>query len=79
VDYDGAFPIEGAKEVATLMTRYVTRALREVEPPARPAPGAAPGPAPGQVRLRVAPGGRRLVADAGLRPAGGPAPQLGHA
>ncbi|KAK9819389.1 hypothetical protein WJX81_001102 [Elliptochloris bilobata] len=34
VDYDGAFPIEGAKEVATLMTRYVTRALRERTLPA---------------------------------------------
>lgn len=28
VDFEGAYPIEGAKEVATLMTRYVSRALR---------------------------------------------------
>ena len=28
VDFDGDFPIEGAKEVATIMTRYVSRALR---------------------------------------------------
>lgn len=28
VDFDGAYPIEGAKEVGTLMTRYVSRALR---------------------------------------------------
>ena len=29
VDFDGAYPLEGAKEVKSLMTRYVTRALRE--------------------------------------------------
>ena len=28
MDFDGEYPIEGAKEVATLMTRYVSRALR---------------------------------------------------
>lgn len=28
VDFDGEYPIEGAKEVGTLMTRYVSRALR---------------------------------------------------
>lgn len=28
VDFDGDFPIEGAKEVATLLTRYVSRPLR---------------------------------------------------
>ena len=28
VDFEGAYPIEGAKEVGTLMTRYVSRALR---------------------------------------------------
>lgn len=28
MDFDGLYPIEGAKEVKTLMTRYVTRALR---------------------------------------------------
>jgi hypothetical protein len=28
VDFDGAHPLEGAKEVKSLMTRYVTRALR---------------------------------------------------
>jgi len=28
VDFDGAHPLEGAKEVNSLMTRYVTRALR---------------------------------------------------
>jgi hypothetical protein len=28
VDFDGDFPIEGAKEVTTLMTRYVSRLLR---------------------------------------------------
>ena len=28
VDFNGDFPIEGAKEVQPLMTRYVTRALR---------------------------------------------------
>lgn len=28
VDFDGDHPVEGAKEVATLMTRYVARALR---------------------------------------------------
>ncbi len=29
VDYEGGYPIEGAKEVSTLMTRYVSRALRD--------------------------------------------------
>ena len=29
VDFDGDFPIEGAKEVGTLMTRYVSRPVRE--------------------------------------------------
>lgn len=28
VDFEGDFPIEGAKEVATLMTRYASRPLR---------------------------------------------------
>ncbi len=28
VDFEGPYPIEGAKEVGTLMTRYVSRALR---------------------------------------------------
>lgn len=28
VDFEGRYPIEGAKEVKTLMTRYVTRAMR---------------------------------------------------
>ena len=28
VDFEGAYPIEGAKEVSTLMTRYVSRTLR---------------------------------------------------
>ena len=28
MDYEGAYPIEGAKEVGTLMTRHVSRALR---------------------------------------------------
>jgi hypothetical protein len=28
VDFDGAYPVEGAKQVKILMTRYVTRALR---------------------------------------------------
>ena len=28
VDFDGQYPIEGAKEVGTLITRYVSRALR---------------------------------------------------
>lgn len=28
VDFEGEFPIEGAKEVATLMTRYASRPLR---------------------------------------------------
>lgn len=28
VDFDGEYPIEGAKEVGTLMTRHVTRALK---------------------------------------------------
>ena len=28
VDFEGRYPIEGAKEVKTLMTRYVTRAVR---------------------------------------------------
>ena len=85
MDYDGAFPIEGAKEVATLMTRYVTRALREESlldssPLAMHAePGAAPQPPPGVVRLRIAPNGRRLVAETGERaPAARAAPQLGY-
>lgn len=29
VDFDGAFPIEGAKEVGTLLTRYASRPLRQ--------------------------------------------------
>lgn len=29
VDYDGAYPIEGAKEASILMTRYVSRTLRQ--------------------------------------------------
>ena len=85
VDYDGAFPIEGAKEVATLMTRYVTRALREASLPdtSTSAPhadwGAAPRPLPGVVRLSIAPNGRRLVAEAGERkPAARAPPQLGY-
>ena len=28
VDFDGDHPVEGAKEVGTLMTRYVNRAMR---------------------------------------------------
>lgn len=32
MDYEDGYPIEGAKEVETLVTRYVTRALREAEP-----------------------------------------------
>lgn len=28
VDYDGAYPIEGAKEASVLLTRYVSRTLR---------------------------------------------------
>ena len=28
VDYDGAYPIEGAKEASILLTRYVSRTLR---------------------------------------------------
>lgn len=28
MDFEGKYPIEGAKEVKTLMTRYVTRAIR---------------------------------------------------
>ncbi|BDA43300.1 probable chaperone protein ClpB [Coccomyxa sp. Obi] len=28
VDFEGPYPIEGAKEVSTLMTRYISRALR---------------------------------------------------
>lgn len=28
VDFEGGHPIEGAKEVSTVMTRYVSRALR---------------------------------------------------
>jgi hypothetical protein len=28
VDYEGGFPIEGAKEVSTVMTRHVSRQLR---------------------------------------------------
>ncbi len=28
VDYEGPYPIEGAKEVSTLMTRYISRTLR---------------------------------------------------
>lgn len=28
MDFEGAYPIEGAKEVGTLMTRHVSRALR---------------------------------------------------
>ena len=28
MDFEGEYPIEGAKEVGTLMTRYVSRALR---------------------------------------------------
>jgi hypothetical protein len=39
VDFDGDYPIEGAKEVGTLMTRYVSRALR---PWTVPRAGAAP-------------------------------------
>ena len=85
VDYDGAFPIEGAKEVATLMTRYVTRALREESlldssPLALHAEhGAAAQPPPGVVQLRIAPDGRRLVAEAEERaPAARAAPQLGY-
>ena len=31
VDFDGPYPVEGAKEVATLMTRYVSSALRRWE------------------------------------------------
>ena len=29
VDFDGEYPVEGAKEVGTLITRYVSRPLRE--------------------------------------------------
>lgn len=78
VDFDGAYPIEGAKEVATLMTRYVTRALRErSSPPARDA-AAVHVPAPSNVRLRIAPDGRRLVAETEeLRTASRAAPQIG--
>ena len=28
VDFEGKYPIEGAKEVGTLMTRYISRVLR---------------------------------------------------
>ena len=31
VDFDGEHPVEGAKEVGSLMTRYVTRAMRAWE------------------------------------------------
>ena len=85
VDYDGAFPIEGAKEVATLMTRYVPRALREESlldsgPLAlHAASNAAAHPPAGTVRLRIAAEGRRVVAEAGEEaPAARAAPQLGY-
>jgi hypothetical protein len=37
VDFEGAYPIEGAKEVSTLMTRHVSRALRAALGGQRPA------------------------------------------
>ena len=37
VDYDGAYPIEGAKEVSILLTRYVSRTLRQWQLSQKPA------------------------------------------
>ena len=37
VDYDGAYPIEGAKEVSVLLTRYASRALRQWQHAQKPA------------------------------------------
>ncbi len=37
VDYDGVYPIEGAKEVSILLTRYVSRTLRQWQLSQKPA------------------------------------------
>lgn len=71
VDFDGDFPIEGAKEVATLMTRYVSRPVRLWAAAKQQAAAAAGGKAAqaaeaqaaaaGAGRLRVADGGTELT------------------
>ena len=62
VDFDGEYPIEGAKEVGTLMTRHVSRALR---------PWTAPRAAEGRARrgAQLAAVGSKLQ---GLLPLKGP-------
>ncbi|KAL4448497.1 hypothetical protein ABPG75_005716 [Micractinium tetrahymenae] len=69
VDFDGDFPIEGAKEVATLMTRYASRPLRlwaATQQAAVDRQRKGGGGSKQQLAAAVAPAGRLRVADGGM-------------
>lgn len=73
VDFEGDFPIEGAKEVATLMTRYASRPLRlwaaaqqAAADRQRKGGGGQPAAAAPAGRLRVDDSGTELTIDAAM-------------